>query len=233
MEVVFITTGELSNELGKHWENRDFKCTTSISVTPDILETELFREFSIVGYIPNKLKIDISTGDITGALGLLDEQEVDLPKNPLKPIGIDGTNWQNDGSVKAPLHVFTFKIKVIVTYRDDDVIRVLKTPNKLLEVLTQSEIDEKILLTEEEVKTFIEEDIEIKTAFDLDSIKTIETISEDVSVKIIKNNNLFNTRFVLRYMKAGHKMSIGDDTYGLKDINGFLSRHPGTFEVLK
>lgn len=233
MEVVFITTGELSNELGKHWENRDFKCTTSISVTPDILETELFREFSIVGYIPNKLKIDISTGDITGALGLLDEQEVDLPKNPLKPIGIDGTNWQNDGSVKAPLHVFTFKIKVIVTYRDDDVIRVLKTPNKLLEVLTQSEIDEKILLTEEEVKTFIEEDIEIKTAFDLDSIKTIETISEDVSVKIIKNNNLFNTRFVLRYMKAGHKMSIGNDSYGLKDINGFLSRHPGTFEVLK
>lgn len=233
MEVVFITTGELSNELGKHWENRDFKCTTSISVTPDILETELFREFSIVGYIPNKLKIDISTGDITGALGLLDEQEVDLPKNPLKPIGIDGTNWQNDGSVKAPLYVFTFKIKVIVTYRDDDVIRVLKTPNKLLEVLTQSEIDEKILLPEEEVKTFIEEDIEIKTAFDLDSIKTIETISEDVSVKIIKNNNLFNTRFVLRYMKAGHKMSIGDDTYGLKDINGFLSRHPGTFEVLK
>lgn len=233
MEVVFITAGELSNELGKHWENRDFKCTTSISVTPDILETELFREFSIVGYIPNKLKIDISTGDITGALGLLDEQEVDLPKNPLKPIGIDGTNWQNDGSVKAPLHVFTFKIKVIVTYRDDDVIRVLKTPNKLLEVLTQSEIDEKILLTEEEVKTFIEEDIEIKTAFDLDSIKTIETISEDVSVKIIKNNNLFNTRFVLRYMKAGHKMSIGNDSYGLKDINGFLSRHPGTFEVLK
>lgn len=233
MEVVFITAGELSNELGKHWENRDFKCTTSISVTPGILETELFREFSIVGYIPNKLKIDISTGDITGALGLLDEQEVDLPKNPLKPIGIDGTNWQNDGSVKAPLHVFTFKIKVIVTYRDDDVIRVLKTPNKLLEVLTQSEIDEKILLTEEEVKTFIEEDIEIKTAFDLDSIKTIETISEDVSVKIIKNNNLFNTRFVLRYMKAGHKMSIGNDSYGLKDINGFLSRHPGTFEVLK
>lgn len=233
MEVVFITAGELSNELGKHWENRDFKCTTSISVTPDILETELFREYSIVGYIPNKLKIDISTGDITGALGLLDEQEVDLPKNPLKPIGIDGTNWQNDGSVKAPLHVFTFKIKVIVTYRDDDVIRVLKTPNKLLEVLTQSEIDEKILLPEEEVKTFIEEDIEIKTAFDLDSIKTIETISEDVSVKIIKNNNLFNTRFVLRYMKAGHKMSIGNDSYGLKDINGFLSRHPDTFEVLK
>lgn len=233
MEVVFITAGELSNELGKHWENRDFKCTTSISVTPDILETELFREFSIAGYIPNKLKIDISTGDITGALGLLDEQEVDLPKNPLKPIGIDGTNWQNDGSVKAPLHVFTFKIKVIVTYRDDDVIRVLKTPNKLLEVLTQSEIDEKILLPEEEVKTFIEEDIEIKTAFDLDSIKTIETISEDVSVKIIKNNNLFNTRFVLRYMKAGHKMSIGNDSYGLKNINDFLSRHPGTFEVLK
>lgn len=233
MEVVFITAGELSNELGKHWENRDFKCTTSISVTPGILETELFREFSIVGYIPNKLKIDISTGDITGALGLLDEQEVDLPKNPLKPIGIDGTNWQNDGSVKAPLHVFSFKIKVIVTYRDDSIIRVLKTPNKLLEVLTQAEIDEKILLVEKEVKTFLEEDEEVKTAFDLDSIKTIETISEDVSIKIIKNNNLFNTRFVLRYMKAGHKMSIGNDTYGLKDINGFLSRHPGTFEVLK
>lgn len=263
MEVVFITTGELSNELGKHWENRDFKCTTSISVTPDILETELFREFSIVGYIPNKLKIDISTGDITGALGLLDEQEVDLPKNPLKPLGIDGTNWQNDGSVKVPLHVFTFKIKVIVTYRDDSIIRVLKTPNKLLEVLTQeeidekilllnsvdmelenmtpeelelltqAEIDEKILLVEKEVKTFIEEDEEVKAAFDLDSIKTVETISEDVSVKIIKNNNLFNTRFVLRYMKAGHKMSIGNDSYGLKNINDFLSRHPGTFEVLK
>lgn len=233
MEVVFITAGELSNELGKHWENRDFKCTTSISVTPDILETELFREYSIVGYIPNKLKIDISTGDITGALGLLDEQEVDLPKNPLKPLGIDGTNWQNDGSVKVPLHVFTFKIKVIVTYRDDSIIRVLKTPNKLLEVLTQAEIDEKILLVEKEVKTFIEEDEEVKTAFDLDSIKTVETISEDVSIKIIKNNNLFNTRFVLRYMKAGHKMSIGNDSYGLKNINDFLSRHPGTFEVLK
>lgn len=89
------------------------------------------------------------------------------------------------------------------------------------------------MLVEKEVKTFIEEDEEVKTAFDLDSIKTVETISEDVSIKIIKNNNLFNTRFVLRYMKAGHKMSIGNDSYGLKNINDFLSRHPGTFEVLK
>jgi hypothetical protein len=252
MDLVFNTTGELMNELGKNWENRDFKCTTSISVIPDILETELFREYSIVGYIPNKLKID-NNGIVSGPLGLLDEQEVDLPKNPLKPIGIDGTNWQNDGSVKVPLHMFYFKIKVTITYRDDDAIRVLKAPSKLLEVLTQEEIDAELILLEAlaipkldiqsgidyqlalepEVKLFLESDEEVKNAFELDSIKVKEFISEDVSVKIIKNNNLFNTRFVLRYMKAGHKMSIGNDSYGLKNINDFLSRHPGTFEVLK
>lgn len=232
MEVTFDTVGELKNELGKQWENKDFKCATSITVTPDILETELTRVYSIVGYIPNKLTID-NSGVISGVLGLLDKQKADLPRNPLKPIGIDGTNWQNDGSVKVPLHIFNFKIKVIITYRDDDVIRVLKTPNKLLEVLTQVEIDEKILLPVEAVKTFIEEDINIKNAFDLDSVKTIEVISEDVGIKIIKNNNLANTRFVLRYMQAGHTMSIGDESYGLNRIHDFLSKNPNTFEALK
>lgn len=211
MEVIFNTSGMLNNELGKVWENRDFRFATSISVEADILETELSRTYSIDGILPNKLSID-PQGVISGRLGLLDEQEVSLPTQAKKPIGIDGKNWQNDGSSKAPLHIFSFKMVVTIEYE--------KRVPIIDEGLSEDSLD--IDNSNPDEDTTLEEII----------IETKSFTSDELAIMIIKNNNMANTRFVKRYLEAGYPLKIDNDTYTLKNINGFLSRHPGPFEIL-
>jgi len=57
----------------------------------------------------------------------------------------------------------------------------------------------------------------------------IEEVTSDVTITVIKNNDIDNLIFVRKYLEAGHELKIGSDTYTNDNLDDFLARHPGPF----
>lgn len=54
-------------------------------------------------------------------------------------------------------------------------------------------------------------------------------VSTQVSINVIKNNNIDNYIFVKNYLKQGNILKIGNDDYTIDHLNLFVIRHPGPF----
>lgn len=72
-------------------------------------------------------------------------------------------------------------------------------------------------------KTIVNED---------ESFEIIEIIGKeslDVSIHVIKNNNIDNYIFIKRYLESGWKVKVENKDYFYKDFEEFIKIHPGPF----
>ena len=64
-----------------------------------------------------------------------------------------------------------------------------------------------------------------------DSNIFILDVSTEVTITVIKNNNIENFIFVKNYLKEGNTLKIGNDDYSYQHLNLFINRHPGPFGI--
>lgn len=58
----------------------------------------------------------------------------------------------------------------------------------------------------------------------------IELISEsDISIKVIKNNDIDNLIFCIKYLEAGHSINVDGNKYKIDEIDELIKVHKGPF----
>ena len=56
-----------------------------------------------------------------------------------------------------------------------------------------------------------------------------EIATSNISILVIKDNDINNLIFVKKYLEAGHELKIENDSYFEDDLEDFLARHDGPF----
>ena len=217
MKIVFQDKGIISNQApnkrsSNPWETHYYEYQISSTDIPEIYEIILKTEYWLSGNVPLEITID-ENGMLKGDILVLDEQVLDVPKYPKEQIKLDGSNWTNNGRPKAAYVDFNFRIHKKLTYEDYH------------KDLDMDGFDD---LKDIDMDGF---DDETKEVLD----KKLYRISEyedftDVTIRVIKNNNIDNYIFAKNYLKAGYPLMIGKDTYSYKHLNLFTQIHPGPFK---
>lgn len=162
-------------------------------------ETDMFYKhisWSIDGKVPKDLTIDTETGLISGTILIFNKQDPSMfSATPFEKMKLDGSNWRNVGRPREAYVDFTF----IVTRKYN--IKKFLTINKLLvtDIVTPIEFDLRIKALETS-----------NTEYEL----VEETASKEVSIRVIRNNDLDTRMFFIAYLDA-------DTT----EVNGEIVKH--------
>lgn len=256
METIFTTIDLISNEetnkrSANPWELAQYKHQVIDTDTFELLEAYKDHTYYLTGEIPLDLTID-KTGLITGKIKLLNEQvNKIIDCYPNEPIKKDGSNWTHNGRPKEAKVDFKFQVNKKTIYKDLKILHILflRHVNYLVNPLIAPIPEPEIEILENEVLTLIdvamlnpdvpltytESEITILENFFIKDpvlekfyYKTYENFTE-VTIRVIKNNDLENLIFVKNYMDHGYGLNIGSETFYKRDFNRFLNEHPGPF----
>jgi len=59
--------------------------------------------------------------------------------------------------------------------------------------------------------------------------EVITEVTSDVSIMVVKNNDIDNMVFCSKYLKAGYPLKIKNDMYTYETRDGFFKNHPSNF----
>ena len=228
MLTIFVDKDKIVNEApnkksSNPWETHYFEHQIISTDTTEIYENILNTEYYLSGNIPLDVVID-NNGLLKGDIRLLNEQNINVDKYPKEDLKVDGSNWLNNGRPKAAFVDFNFKVHKKITYeyyyKDldmdgfDDVNDLnLDGYDDLLDL----DMDNKDDITKEVIDTKLFKIMEYEE-------------STDVTIRVIKNNNIDNYVFVKNYMDQGNSLKIGNDVYTKRHFNLFIQAHPGPFK---
>ena len=228
MLTVIINNGLIPNEApnkksSNPWETHYYEHQINSIDTVEIYEIIIKTEYYLSGNIPLDITID-NNGLLKGDIRLLNEQEIEFDKYPKEDLKIDGSNWLNNGRPKAAFINFDFKVHKKITYEyhykdlDMDKFDDLNDLNMDgFDDIKDIDMDGKDDITKELLDT------------KLYKIMVYEK-STDVTIRVIKNNNIDNYVFVKNYMDQGNTLKIDNDDYTKKHLNLFIQIHPGPFK---
>ena len=228
MQILFQDSGIIANQASNKrssnpWETHYYEHNIISEDIPEIYEIILKKEYYLTGDVPLELTID-ENGLIKGDILVLDEQTIDIPKYPKEEIKLDGSNWLNNGRPKAAFVDFNFQVHKKITYEEY---------YKDLNMDTFDDLNDMNMDGYDDIKDIDMDGLDDITKETLDN--KLYRISEyddfiEVTIRVIKNNNIENYIFVKNYLKAGHPLMIGEDIYSYKHLNLFTQIHPGPFK---
>lgn len=228
MQILFQDSGIIANQASNKrssnpWETHYYEHNIISEDIPEIYEIILKKEYYLTGDVPLELTID-ENGLIKGDILVLDEQTIDIPKYPKEEIKLDGSNWLNNGRPKAAFVDFNFQVHKKITYEEY---------YKDLNMDTFDDLNDMNMDGYDDIKDIDMDNLDDITKETLDN--KLYRISEyddftEVTIRVIKNNNIENYIFVKNYLKAGYPLMIGKDTYSYKHLNLFTQVHPGPFK---
>lgn len=239
MKIVFQDNGIIPNQApnkrsSNPWETHYYEHQVSSTDVPEIYEIILKTEYWLSGNVPLEVTID-DNGMLKGDILVLDEQVLNIPKYPKEQIKLDGSNWTNNGRPKAAYVDFNFKVHKKLTYEEYYKDLDMDTFNDLndLDMDGFDDINDLNMDGFDDLKDIDMDGFDDETKEEID--KKLYRISEyedstDVTIRVIKNNNIENYIFVKNYLKAGYPLMIGKDTYSYKHLNLFTQVHPGPFK---
>lgn len=228
MQILFQDSGIIANQASNKrssnpWETHYYEHNIISEDIPEIYEIILKKEYYLTGDVPLELTID-ENGLIKGDILVLDEQTIDIPKYPKEEIKLDGSNWLNNGRPKAAFVDFNFQVHKKITYEEY---------YKDLNMDTFDDLNDMNMDGYDDIKDIDMDNLDDITKETLDN--KLYRISEyddftEVTIRVIKNNNIENYIFVKNYLKAGYPLMIGEDIYSYKHLNLFTQIHPGPFK---
>ena len=191
MESTITSTGRITNQSGLYhainpWETHYFKHNIEHS------ETKLFKEtieWSLSGNIPNELKID-NNGVITGKVLTFNFQDATKDNiYPKEKIKLDGSNWQSIGRFRDTTYDFQFT--VTHKYRTWEVESLVDKDGNDLPTLA------------------VLKPLYLEVEGTVDKFKE-ETVSSDVDILVIRNNNIDTQLFLEAYLLSNFTI-VGDE----------------------
>lgn len=205
MESTITSTGMITNQSGLYhaknpWETHIFKHTIEHT------ETKLYKEtieWSLSGNVPKDLAID-NEGIISGKVLTFNFQ--DSTKNnttPKEKIKLDGSNWRSVGRFRDASYTFNFTVTHrYLTWELTDLVDKdgNEVPHAMLEPLYKEE-------TFDDYKLMLDQLLEVEG-----TVATFkeESVSSDVSIMVIRNNNIDTQMFLEAYLLSDYTM-VGDE----------------------
>lgn len=145
--------------------------------------------WSIEGNIPKDITIDKDTGLISGTILIYNKQDSRLfTTTPYEKMKLDGSNWRNVGRPKEPYVDFIFTVT-----REYNIKRFLSINNlPIIEEIPDIEFDTRIQALEA-----------ANTEYEL----VRESVSQDVSIRVIRNNDIDTRMFFIAYLDSDYSIS--------------------------
>ena len=227
------TKGLLINEADGCKSNNPWEChyfRLTVDFTNDDEDDYPFCEhlrWYLKGDIPLGISIDGVTGVISGTIKpLTKEQPTVNDFYPLEKMKLDGSNYMSTGRYKEATHTFSFTI-----YRDY-CFNIVDTLTKDL-LVTNDGMYENVngTITLNADKTILLDNSDSVIEKDDDVLKVKVTLSSDVEIMVIKNNDIDNLVYCMEYLKAGHSLKVDGVEYTYETKEDFVKVHPADFET--
>ena len=212
--VVITSPTKLVNDVPENgaanpWECHNFIHTVLYTEAANFISNS---KWSLSGNVPVGLSIDPDTGIISGQISYFKDQPYATNNYPDEILLEDGSNYMNIGRFKDPSLVFPFTIT-----REYNILNPLvedpATPGALDPAVTD----------------LGNGTVQLADGVTIAPMTVLESNFKDVEIKVIKNNDIDNLVYLVKYLEAGYHITVNGEKYFKDRVNELLQVHPGPF----